>query len=273
MKALVVGSIDSLGRNYVLAIEALNAGTGDVIARQQMEVTSKEQVLTALGKATAKVREQLGESLISIRQFDVPLPQATTSSLEALQAYSRALDEGRVTPRFQAIPHLKRAIELDPDFAMALALLSGYYANLGQPTLAPALSQRAFDLRDRVSERERFFISWRYYRDARQAWDRGLEVARSWAATYPRDGNAFISVGVAATVQGQYEQAVDSLRAAARLDPHAVLPRLDLADALLFLNRFDEAKEVLQQAEAAHLDLVELRRLSYLLAFILRPGK
>ena len=192
----------------MLALEAVNAETGDVMAREQAEAASKEQVLTSLGTATSRLREKLGESLASIQKFDVPLPRATTPSLDALHAYSLALYEGREVPRLEAIPHLKRAIELDPTFAMAHALLSGVYANTGQSALAPAYSRRAFELRDRVSERERFFISWRYYRDAIQAWDKALELAQSWTATYPREAFAFNSLGSAFIRLGQFEQSV-----------------------------------------------------------------
>ena len=137
LKALVAGSIVSLGSHYVIALEAIDAQTGDSMAREQVEVSSKEEVLTALGTATSSFREKLGESLGSVRRFDAPLPRATTSSLEALHAYSLALDEGRVVPRIEAIPHLQRAIELDPNFAMAHALLSGVYANTGRFAEAP----------------------------------------------------------------------------------------------------------------------------------------
>jgi len=196
LKALLAGSIAPLGKNYVLAVEAINAVTGDVMAREQVEAGGKEQVLTALGGLASRLREKLGESLTSIQRFDVPLPRATTPSLEALHAYALALDEGRVNPRLEAIPHLKRAIDLDPDFALALALLSGIYANTDQSALAPAFSRRAFALRDRVSERERFFIGWRYYRDATQEFDKALELAQSWTATYPREAFAFNGLGV-----------------------------------------------------------------------------
>ena len=142
-------------------------------------------MLASLGRAAARLREKLGESLASIRRFDVPLPRATTSSLEALHSYALALDQDRLVARAGAVPHLKRAIELDPDFALAHALLSGFYANSGRSTLAPEFSRRAFELRDRVSERERFFISWRYYHDATLDWDKAFELARTWTATYP----------------------------------------------------------------------------------------
>src|SRR4029079_15628191 len=121
--------------------------------------------------AAARLRQKLGESLASIQKFDAPLPKATTASLEALHAYALALGQSQVTVRLSAIPHLKRAIELDPDFALAHAMLSAVYANTDQSGMAPAYAKRAFELRDRVSERERFFISWRYYRDATFAAD------------------------------------------------------------------------------------------------------
>src|SRR5512138_66620 len=197
LKALISGSIASLGRNYVIALEAINADTGDIMAREQAEATSKEQVLTSLGAASTRLRERLGESLASVQKFDAPLPRATTPSLDALHAYSLALSDGREVPRLESIPQLKRAIELDPTFAMAHAQLSAVYANTGQSALAPTYSKRAFELRDRVSERERFFISWRYYRDAVQAWDKALELTRSWTATYPREVTAFNSLGAA----------------------------------------------------------------------------
>ena len=273
LKALLAGSIASLGRNYVLALEAINAETGDVMAREQAEAESKEQVLTSLGTATSRLREKLGESLASVQKFDVPLPRATTPSLDALHAYSLALYEGREVPRLEAIPHLKRAIELDPTFAMAQAQLSAVYANTGQTALAPAFSRKAFELRDRVSERERFFISWRYFRDAIQAWDKALELARSWTATYPREAFAFNSLGSALIRFGQFEQSVQPLREAIRLDPRFVPAYSNLAATLLALDRPAEARAVLQQVVDRQLDFIGARRLSYFLAFVQGDAK
>ena len=142
LKALVAGSIASLGTHYVLALEAIDAESGEVLAREQVEVPAKEQVLALLGSTTSKLREKLGESLSLIQRFDAPLAQATTGSLDALHAYSLALDQGRMNPRLEALPHLHRAIELDPNFAMALALLSGVYANNGRSAEAPAYSRK-----------------------------------------------------------------------------------------------------------------------------------
>ena len=268
LKALVAGSITSLGRHYVVGLEAVNAESGDVMAREQVEVNSKEEVLASLGAAVSRLRRKLGESLTSIQRFDVPLPQATTPSLEALQAYALALDEGRVNPRLQAIPHLERAIQLDPHFAIAMALLSGTYANTGQTALAPEWSRKAFELRDRVSERERYFISWRFYRDAVQAWDKGLDLARSWTAAYPRESFAFNSLGFAARALGQNQQAVEPLRESIRLDPKFIPPVSNLAATLTELNRFDDARSVLEAARAAKLDHIALHRQAYVLAFL-----
>ena len=268
LKAMLAGSIATLGRNYVLAVEAVNAETGDVMAREQAEAASKEDVLTSLGAATSKLREKLGESLASVKKFDVALPRATTSSLEALHAYSLALENGRAVPVLKAIPHLKRAIELDPDFAMAHAFLSAVYAQTGQSTLAPEFSRKAFDLRSRVSERERFVISWRYYRDAVQDWDKALDLAKSWTTTYPRESFAFNSLGSALTRFGQYEQAVQPFRESIRLDPLFTPAYGNLGATLMALNRYDEARAVFQQAAEQRLDFIGARRISYYVAFI-----
>jgi tetratricopeptide (TPR) repeat protein len=266
LKALLAGSIAKLGSNYVLALEAINAETGDVMAREQVEAP-KDDVLTALGTMSARLREKLGESLASVQRFDVPLAKATTGSLDALHAYSLALYEGREVPRLEAIPHLKRAIELDPTFAMAHAALSAVYTNTGQSAMAPAFSQRAFELRDRVSERERYFISWRYYRDATQEWDRALELARSWTVTYPREPFAFNSLGVALLRVGKFEESIPAFREAIKLDPTFITPYANLAAALLAVDQRAESRAVLKQAADRGLDFAGARRLSYLLAW------
>ena len=268
VKALLTGSIASLGRNYVITLEAINADTGDVMAREQAEAASKEDVLTSLGAATSKIREKLGESLASIQKFDVPLPRATTASLEALHAYALALSGGVEVPRLEAIPQLKRAIELDPTFAMAHAFLSGVYLNTSQTGLAPEYSRRAFELRDRVSERERFFISWRYYRDATQDWEKARELAQSWTMTYPRESFAFNSLGAVDLLLGRYEQSVPAFRESIRLDPQFIPAYGNLAAALLAIDQYGEARAVLRQAADRKLDFNGARRLSYFLAFV-----
>ncbi len=268
LKALVSGSISPLGSHYVIALEAINAENGDIMAREQVEVPGKEQVLTLLGQATTKLRERLGESLPSIQKYDVPLARATTSSLEALHAYSLALDDGRVSIRVSAIPHLKRAIALDPEFALAHALLSGVYANTGQAVDAPPHSRRAYELRDRVSERERYFISWRYYLDALKSWTQALELASSWTMSYPREAFAFNSLGLASSAFGQHARAVDAFQQAIRLDPRLVPPYRNLIGSLMTLNRFDEAHAVLDGATEKGISSIGIRQMSYVLGFV-----
>jgi tetratricopeptide (TPR) repeat protein len=268
LKALVVGSIARLGTNYVIALEAVEAETGDVMAREQLEVPRKEEVITALGTATSSFRKELGESLASVRRFDAPLPRATTPSLEALHAYALALDEGRVLPRVEAVPHLQRALELDPNFAMAHALLSAVYANTGRMMEAPRYAKRAFELRDRVSERERFFISWRYLVDAEQAWDKALDLAITWTQTYPREAFAFNSLGLASGTLGQHERAATAFRQALALDDKFVPPYGNLAGSLMGLNRLDEVAAALQLARTNGVNTDGIERTTYLLGYL-----
>ena len=266
LKAVVSASIASLGSHYVLSIEAVDAETGDVMAREQAEVAGKEEVLTALGDTASRLRARLGDALATDDRFDAPLAQATTPSLEALHAYSRALDGGRVNPRSEAIPYLTHAIELDPNFAMAHALLSGVYANTGRFADAPEHARRAFELRDRVSERERFVISWRYHVDATQAWDAALAVATSWAATYPREAFAFNSLGMASAAFGDHARAVEAFRESIRLDPRFVPPRRNLAGSLFALSRFGEAQAAIDEAVGLGIDTSGIRQVRYLLS-------
>jgi len=268
LKALVAGSIGKLGTHYVLTLEALNAQSGDVIAREQVEVASREEVLAALGTAAAKLRGRLGESLASIRRFDVPLARATTPSLEALHAYSLALDDGRMNLREEAIPHLERALELDPQFALAQATLSGIYANTGRTAEAPEYSRRAFELRDRVSERERFFISWRYYIDSAQAWDDALALATVWTRTYPREAFAFNSLGIASAAFGRHEPAVNAFRTAVQIDTRFLPPHGNLVGSLVAIGRYDEAQSAIRETRAQGLDAASLYRAEYVMAVI-----
>jgi eukaryotic-like serine/threonine-protein kinase len=268
LKATISGSIASLGRNYVLALEVVDAQTGDVMAREQVEAGSKEEVLTALGSAASALRERLGESLATLRDFDVPLPRATTPSLEALHAYGLAMEKGNRLIAVEAIPHLQRAIELDPNFALALAALSGVYANTSQTLLAPVYSRRAFELRDRVSERERYMISWRYYRDALQDWAKGLELARAWTTAYPREGFAFNALGLAAEFHGLRAEAEVALRKAIELDPTFIAPKGNLGDNLLRQNKLDEAMTLVTQSMASGVEYQALYRVGYLVSLL-----
>ena len=273
-RALVSASVGRLGNNYVLSLEAVDAETGDVMARAQAEAVSKEDVLTSLGGAASRLRATLGDSMAQVEKFDAPLARATTPSLEALHVYSLALDQGRANPRAEAIPYLRRAIELDPNFAMAHAFLSGVYANTGRFADAPAHARTAFELRDRVSERERFFISWRYYLDASQAWDAALDLAESWTATYPREAFAFNSLGLASAAFGDHGRAVGAFREAIRLDPRFVPPHGNLAGSLIASGRCDEARRALDETARRGIDVTGTRRAAFLLSVLSReaPG-
>jgi tetratricopeptide (TPR) repeat protein len=176
VKAMLTGSISSLGSHYVVTLEAVNAQSGDSLAREQAEAESKEQVLKSLDQAASSLRRKLGESLGSVQKFATPLQAATTSSLEALQAFSLGQAEHQKYDDAAAIPHLKRAVELDPNFAMALATLGVAARNEDDSRSAVGYIQRAFDLRDRASEREKFYISSHYYDTARNQLEKGVEI-------------------------------------------------------------------------------------------------
>jgi DNA-binding winged helix-turn-helix (wHTH) protein/tetratricopeptide (TPR) repeat protein len=268
LKAMLAGSISSLGSHYVIGLEAINACTGDVIAREQVEAESKEQVLKALGRAATHLRQKLGEPLNSIQKFDAPLEQATTSSLEAFKAYSLGNDLRRAGKRVEAIPSLKRAIELDPNFALAYSQLGVAYRNNGQPELAIEFAQKAFELRDRASEREKFRISLSYYSDVTREMDKQFEVVELWKRSYPRDYEPPNSLAIRYRDTGQYEKAVEAAREAIQLDPNWVSPYANLGIAFIHLNRFEEAREVYERAFQQNLDVTSYHANLYKIAFV-----
>ena len=268
LKAMLVGTIASLGSHYVVTLEAINAQSGDAIAREQEEAENKDQVLHALGQAAMKLREQLGESLQSIQKFDAPIEQATTPSLEAFKAFSLGVEQQLKGKYLEAIPFFKRATEIDPNFGLAYARMASMYYNSRQYDLAAAASQKAFDLRDRVSERERLYISAGYYDNATGELDRYLETVELWKRTYPRDASPVNNLAVKYNELGQFDKAAEAAREAIRLNPSAASGYSLLAGALVGLNRFDEAKQTIAQAQAQKLDTTAMRRLLYRIAFV-----
>jgi len=268
IKALLAGSISSLGSHYVISLQAINAGSGDVIARNQVEAASREKVLTALGTAASGLREKLGESLSSIQKFDAPIEQATTPSLEALRAFAAGdvrRDSGDVAG---AIPFYKHATELDPNFALAYARLAAMYGNSHKLDLAVESSQKAFDLRDRVTEHERLYISSHFYSLVTGELDKQLEILRLWEQTYPRDFTPFNNLATKYIAIGQPEKAVEQASEAIRINPAAYLPHENLSQALQMLGRFDEQKEVLQQSLARNPDDPMCHTARYAIAFL-----
>jgi tetratricopeptide (TPR) repeat protein/predicted Ser/Thr protein kinase len=268
LKAMLVGSIASLGNHYVVTLEAINAQTGDAIAGEQAEAENKEQVLRALGEAAMKLRGNLGESLQSVQKFDAPIEQATTSSLEALKAFSLGVEQQLKGKFLEAIPFLKRATEIDPNFALAHARMASMYYNSGLFDLAAEASQKAYDLRDRVSERERLFISAGYYDNVTGELDKYLETLDLWKRTYPNHAAPPNNLAVKYNDLGQFDKAAEEAREAIRLNPNSASGYSLLATAFVGLNRFDEAKEIIRQALAQKLETAVMHRTLYRIAFV-----
>src|SRR5271155_5997830 len=252
-KAMLTGSIASLGSHYVITLSALNAQTGDVLAREETEADSKEQVLKSLDSAASSLRGKLGESIGSVQKFATPLEQATTSSLEALQAFSLGEAEHLRLNDDKAVPYLKRAVELDPNFAMANATLGVAYNNLTQGGLADTFITKGFDLKERASERERLYISAHYYDIVTEDIDKAIEIYEQWEQTYPRDTVPRDNLALRYQFIGQQEKALASASEAMRIDPKDSYAYQNVADAYQRLNRFDEAKAVAEQAIAQRL--------------------
>jgi eukaryotic-like serine/threonine-protein kinase len=268
LKAYLSGSIANLGSHLVITLEAVNAQTGDTLARQQVEAESKEQVLGTLGQAATKLREKLGESLASIQKYDVPIEQATTSSLEALKAFSQGKELNNKGRNAESILFFKRAFELDPNFARAYDALAIIYNNLGQQELSIEAAQKAFELRDGRSEYEKLKITSDYYHLVTNEMEKAVEAGELLTRTYPRDHTARNNLALTYIELGRYEQGAEEARAAIRLNSTARFPYLHLARALICLNRFAEAKEVYEQTLAQKLDIPAYHADLYTIAFV-----
>jgi tetratricopeptide (TPR) repeat protein len=268
IKALLTGSIASLGTQYVVTLEALNARSGDPIAREQAEAVSKETVLKALGQASSRLRERLGESLASLQKYDTPIEQATTSSLEALKAFTTAETLRSTQGDLEGLPFLRRAVELDPNFAMGLAKLGTVHGNLGAVELSNEYTTKAFERRDRVSEREKFYIAVRYYDSVTGEIFKEKETLEQWTREYPRDSTPYNYLSAAYGNMGQYDKAAEAARVEIRVGPAAAWGYQDLAFLYVNLNRLDEAKAVVQQAFERKLDRDSLHLVLYQIAFL-----
>jgi tetratricopeptide (TPR) repeat protein len=268
IKAMLTGSISSLGSHYVITLAAISAQTGDSLAREQVEAESKEQVLKALDQAASRLRRRLGESLASVQKFTMPLEQATTPSLEALQAFTLGQAEHLKLTDDRAIPHLQRAIELDPNFAMACATLGVAYSNLGERQRASDYLKKAFELKERASEREKFYISAHYYEMVTGQIERSSEVYESWKETYARDTAPRDNLALRYGEIGQYEKALTNASEAMRLNPKDRYAYQNVALAYIKLDRYDEAKAVAEQAIAQNVDSLGVHFALFEIAFI-----
>ncbi len=266
--AVLDGSIASLGSQYVLGLRAVNCRTGDSLAQEQATADGKEGVLKALSEAASKLRSKLGESLRTTQKFATPIEEATTSSLEALKAYSM----GQKT-RFQkgpvaGLPYYQRAVELDPNFALAYVQVAVSYSSLGQTTLASENAKKAFGLRQRVSEPERYYISVFYYDLVTGELDKANQVMELWKQSYPRHGVPHRNLGDSYMRLGQWEKALRETEDSLRLEPSSVVGHSNLAWVQLALNRTEEARTTVEQALARKLDAYLLRLPVYETAFL-----
>ena len=249
-KAMIAGSIAPLGGRYVITLDALACQSGESLATEQVEAASQAETLGALGKAAASLRGRLGESLSSVAKLDTPIERATTSSLEALRAYSLAELERGKGGALASIPLYKRAIELDPNFALAHARLATVYNNAGEVELSRTYRTRAFELRDRVTELEKLYISAHYYRSITGETEKAREIYEQWKRTYPRDFTPCNNLAVLYVVIGSWDKALAEAIEAKRIAPDEPLAFVNLGFGYLTHDRIDEARSVFRDAEA-----------------------
>jgi eukaryotic-like serine/threonine-protein kinase len=266
-KAYIAGSVATLGSEYVLGLKAVNCQSGETLAQEQVTAAAKEKVLDALGEGASKLRGELGESLATVQKFDVPLEQATTSSLEALKAYSLGRKASDEKGPAAALPYHQRAIELDPNFATGYLEVGNDYMGLAELERANEYYSKAFQLREHASERERLEITDDYYSYAKGELDKAAQTYEEQVESYPREGEAYVKLGTAYGVQGQYKKAAEIIAQAVRLAPDSVVSYDNLANYSLALQRFDQAQQVIHEAQARKLDDLTLHNALYALAF------
>ena len=267
--AVIEGSIANLGSQYVLGLRAVSCRTGDSLDEEQARASGKEQVLAAMDKAAAKLREKLGESRTSLERFDTPLEQASTPSMAALQAYTLGRKTQLVKNNFpEAVPFYQRAIRLDPNFAIAYAALGSVYWNIGESTLGTENARKAYDLRARVSEPERFYIESTYYHYATGELEKARQIYEVWSQTYPRSASPRTRLFALYSDIGQWDKALAATREAQRLDPAQGLPYSNLAYAYLSLNRLEEARATTEEAETKNPNSYVNRFRLYQIAFL-----
>jgi eukaryotic-like serine/threonine-protein kinase len=246
-KAYITGSVASLGSLYVIGLEAINCQTGESLAREQNTAMTKELTLQAIGQATTSLRKKLGESLNSIQKFDTPLAEATTPSLDALKAFSEGIKDSK-TDDASGVPFFKRAIELDSDFASAYESLAVSYHNLGEIGLARENFTKAFELRDRVSEREKFVISARYYEYVTGDLHKAIETYQLWVQAYPRSAAAHANLAGLYGSMGQYERSIPETLESIRLEPDSGSHYSNLVLTYAALERYDDARKTYDEA-------------------------
>ncbi len=268
IKAMLAGSIARLGTNYVITLEAIDPRSNDFFASEQVEADSKEKVLSSLGTAASNLRKKLGESLSSIQKYDAKIEQATTSSLEALKAYAMG-DEERTKGRArESLVFYKRAVDLDPNFAMAYARIGVHYFNQEEIETSKQYTQKAYDLRDRVSERERLYISEKYYNYVTGEFDKAVETLQTWSKLYPKDFVPHNNLSINYKFMGRHEDALRESLEASRLSPNSTTARINVVGNFVSLGRFDEAEQAVAEIQKINPDMLYVHATLYYLAFI-----
>ena len=267
-KAYIAGTIGSLGSEYVLGLKAVNCWSGDTLAEQQVTAASKEKVLDALGVAATKLRPELGESVATVQKLDVPLVQATTSSLEALQELGRGIKAGDEKGYTAALPYHQHAIELDPSFVMGYLSVANDYYTLGELGRASQYFTRAFQLREHASEWEKLAIDANYYQNVTGELEKAAETYQKTIESYPRNFAAYSNLGIVYAQQGQYEKAVEVAKQTLRLAPDRVVGYANLANFTVALQRFDETRQAIHDAQARKQDNLVFHNALYALAFL-----
>ena len=268
-RAVLSGSIVSVGSQYLIGLKAIDCQTGDVLANADAQAENRDRVLKALDKAGDDLRQKLGESLASVERFSKPLDQATTGSLEALKAFSDGRRTSREKGESAALPFYKRALELDGNFAQAYSSMGAVYSNLGQPSLATAAYKKAYELRDRVSERERFDIETKYFSNVTGELEKADHSYSQWLLDYPGDYVPHGNLGVNYITLGQYEKAVEEMRASLQIKPNSAAAYANLIGAYCALGRLEDAKSAWEQSQNRKLDGPTLRLARYELGFLL----
>ncbi len=267
-KAMLNGSIAMLGSQYVIGLKAVDCNTGDVLAEAQEQAAGKEAVLKALDAAAVSLRSKLGESLSSGEKYATPVEEATTPSLEALKAYSLGVKTQDTKGGTLALPFFKRAVDLDPNFAMAYVYRSSVYSDRNERGRAAENARKAYELREKVSERERLSIEGHYYATVTGELEKAAQTEELWQETYPRDDLPYIVLGDISDHLGNWEKALEEGRAALQLDPSDVINYVNLGIAYMTVNRLDEAEAVYKQAEERKLENEGLLQCRYQLAFL-----
>ena len=266
---VIDGSIGALGSGYVLSLQAKNCGSGDVLDEELQQLSKKEDVLSALSQMASRLRTRVGESLTTVEKYSTPLAEATTQSLEALKAYSVGWQVHTVHGASAALPFFQRAAEIDPQFAMAHASLGRMYGDLDQLGLAAASTTRAWELRDRTSDHEKFFITSNYEIFVTGNLEAAQLICETWARTYPREALPHLALaGIVHKAPGRYEAALDESRKAVELDPDFWVGYYGLGVNNVYLGRLNDAENALRAATARGHDSDELIMLAYDIAFL-----